>query len=657
MKIGRNQPCPCGSGRKYKHCHYAIDSQIQQAERNEPQFLGTYLDFHQIYGPEENTRQHLINELEKFNIDDSLQVLAKLNYLLISKYGLGHQEDLQLLKDFMDSSSHSIVTSLYQRKKVHKVISHHQVLGLMMENFLLPENKSSVAVASDLRSFGKTLFRITPYLEGDVIDNTPGRSAPDIEVTMGSLFRNMFLNDTPVFDNLMGRYYSIFFKHLPAELKDPKLKNERYDFVKKFHEATGVELKLYICMGFLFWGHYEKGSFQDKLDFLKDPIKFVVNNSLPKIKKAYLARARKALDLLAAERATFKFDLEKNSIQRNGAVNYYRIEALLKHPVYKLPNGAYFPLDIDFLQRKITMGVKWAIHDALLEKEKSAGVDAAKEKFRRERNLLMAFYGRTIEAYVFALLNRIIKKQPGATLLYDKYGKMNLGADFIIYDPAEADSLIVIELTSSWMHYHKAMTGDLKAILTQFRNLFVRRDAGTDTAIEENFGNKSSKEKVQQLDSAINLAVAGKIEELKIHVPKIKHIYPVLLTEVGFPQFHPLTERYRKLISDAGLLVGSIQNFQLIDIEELELVEPILNKDYRLAQLFRGRLSSPESEYPLKNYLWEKDLGLAQCPEMAKQYRDIVKDGDSYLMTDFKSRISVWIFDVKQKLKDWGIIK
>ena len=23
-KIGRNEPCPCGSGKKYKHCHGAI---------------------------------------------------------------------------------------------------------------------------------------------------------------------------------------------------------------------------------------------------------------------------------------------------------------------------------------------------------------------------------------------------------------------------------------------------------------------------------------------------------------------------------------------------------------------------------------------------------------------------------------------------------
>jgi hypothetical protein len=24
IKIGRNQPCPCGGGKKYKHCHGAV---------------------------------------------------------------------------------------------------------------------------------------------------------------------------------------------------------------------------------------------------------------------------------------------------------------------------------------------------------------------------------------------------------------------------------------------------------------------------------------------------------------------------------------------------------------------------------------------------------------------------------------------------------
>jgi preprotein translocase subunit SecA len=25
-KVGRNEPCPCGSGRKYKHCHGALQA-------------------------------------------------------------------------------------------------------------------------------------------------------------------------------------------------------------------------------------------------------------------------------------------------------------------------------------------------------------------------------------------------------------------------------------------------------------------------------------------------------------------------------------------------------------------------------------------------------------------------------------------------------
>lgn len=32
-KIGRNDPCPCGSGKKYKHCHYEIDKNSQEPVR------------------------------------------------------------------------------------------------------------------------------------------------------------------------------------------------------------------------------------------------------------------------------------------------------------------------------------------------------------------------------------------------------------------------------------------------------------------------------------------------------------------------------------------------------------------------------------------------------------------------------------------------
>ena len=32
-KIGRNHPCPCGSGRKYKHCCWRRDRAIEYFER------------------------------------------------------------------------------------------------------------------------------------------------------------------------------------------------------------------------------------------------------------------------------------------------------------------------------------------------------------------------------------------------------------------------------------------------------------------------------------------------------------------------------------------------------------------------------------------------------------------------------------------------
>src|SRR5215813_8538724 len=32
-KIGRNDPCPCGSGKKYKHCHLPIEEAAEAEQR------------------------------------------------------------------------------------------------------------------------------------------------------------------------------------------------------------------------------------------------------------------------------------------------------------------------------------------------------------------------------------------------------------------------------------------------------------------------------------------------------------------------------------------------------------------------------------------------------------------------------------------------
>jgi hypothetical protein len=42
-KIGRNDPCPCGSGKKYKHCHLPIDEAAQAEQRRLRQAVDTLL--------------------------------------------------------------------------------------------------------------------------------------------------------------------------------------------------------------------------------------------------------------------------------------------------------------------------------------------------------------------------------------------------------------------------------------------------------------------------------------------------------------------------------------------------------------------------------------------------------------------------------------
>jgi hypothetical protein len=445
-----------------------------------------------------------------------------------------------------------------------------------------------------------------------------------------------------------------FFKHLPQALKSA---GAEYDFVKVFEEITGVPLKLYICIGFLFWGHYEKNSFQGRLEFLKKTENYVVNNNLPIIKKRYLEQAKKALDILSADRATFNASLQSNVMDGGKKINYYQISPLIAHPVYKSANGNYFPLDLNFLLRKITMGVKWEIHDALLRKIKGTSDENEAKQFKKERNLLLGYYGKTMELYAADLFKRMVKKQKNTLLLYNKKRANEYGFDFLIYDLKIPDSVIIIELTTSWMHYNKVLSGNLSHVMKQFKNLFVKRDSPEgDDSSEEYFINKTSKEKIRQLDEAIKNFQNGKFSELNPHKNKVKKIYTVLLTEVGFPQFPGLTSRYRELIREHHLLAEHIENFQFLDLEELELIEALLNSkgEHRITDLLGKRVASPARDYPFKNFLHE-DYSIMKCREMAKQYRGIVSDGSKYLRMDFKSRLENIIFAIKRLLSDFGI--
>ena len=60
-KLGRNEPCWCGSGKKYKHCHCDFDSKLEEFE-----YHGALIPPHEIIKNEEQIRK--IKESAKVNI-------------------------------------------------------------------------------------------------------------------------------------------------------------------------------------------------------------------------------------------------------------------------------------------------------------------------------------------------------------------------------------------------------------------------------------------------------------------------------------------------------------------------------------------------------------------------------------------------------------
>ena len=57
MKIGRNEKCPCGSGKKYKQCCLNSDEQIQSKINKYPEQYFGYVDTKEI-----SSNEHVLND-------------------------------------------------------------------------------------------------------------------------------------------------------------------------------------------------------------------------------------------------------------------------------------------------------------------------------------------------------------------------------------------------------------------------------------------------------------------------------------------------------------------------------------------------------------------------------------------------------------------
>lgn len=98
MKIGRNEPCPCGSGKKFKHCHYT-DNNVGVLEvisyTNHPDYenasgLFMYVpETHMLAETGEIYKVHIYSSVRELieNNDSLKQTLASLTCRLIRGAG------------------------------------------------------------------------------------------------------------------------------------------------------------------------------------------------------------------------------------------------------------------------------------------------------------------------------------------------------------------------------------------------------------------------------------------------------------------------------------------------------------------------------------------------------------------------------------------
>lgn len=78
---------------------------------------------------------------------------------------------------------------------IKKVLTHHQILSLMIENLLIDQNFSELIISDKLNDFRKCIIRMSDFLEKDLY---PTKTTSSRDVAIGALFRNFYFNSSTI---------------------------------------------------------------------------------------------------------------------------------------------------------------------------------------------------------------------------------------------------------------------------------------------------------------------------------------------------------------------------------------------------------------------------------------------------------------------------
>jgi len=200
-------------------------------------------------------------------------------------------------------------------------------------------------------------------------------------------------------------------------------------------------------------------------------------------------------------------------------------------------------------------------------------------------------------------------------LFWEGRGDSTGGVDFIVHYP---NCLIFIEVTISSIRHNTILTGDFDEMEKEIKQIFFSAE------------NRKSKGEVVQLNDAINSFTKGELNGLGIDPKTIKEIYPILVLEKGVSTVPSIFARYLDLIRERGLLQSYLDNFILINLEELEYVESLVSKGVAFPDILEPYKSSGYRGLSLKNFLCFETKGIPPNQFLNSQLEKMFKDIEKY---------------------------
>ena len=550
----------------------------------------------------------LILDLNNFDYSSVLQSAAKINYILKDKYLLRKSEQaLKIAKQLFgnDINIFGKIQKFWESGRV--IFSRQQLLSLIKTNLVYNNNNSGKkSIEEDFNGFGKILFGISDFLEEE-IDN-------DRKSIIGNVFKNIYLNYDHRLMLLLQRYYYLYTEIFDKVKK--RYPDECFYFNDEFKNAVGMDILPYLYLSYSILSHYIKNYDPELKSF------YIDNNYFKKLKD----EIKNNIDIFFSELALNKESL-KSTIKEGDKDFFSSFSDFWSNPLIKIDNGVYFPIDFKFLTEKATIGIYWTIFDYIKNKHNSNNDSIMKQDI----NKLRAFFGRCLEYYVYELFKKVYNRGLLQKIYYSEYDGENTGNVDLILD--YGNTLFFFEITSSNIKFNTVLSANYDKIFNEIDLIF--------------FGDgENRKGKILQLDKAINNFKENKLKINSISPKKIERIFPVLILQTGLPQAPGLYEEYKDRIFKKGFLKDNIDDFTIIDIEELECsLDLVHSENLNLADLFKKYKKSEYSNQSLKNFLYYnkylEKLKTNNKKITSEKYKKFHHSAINYLFTEDIAKILI----------------